>query len=543
MNFENDIPAFAMLPAKSPDEQIIIPPADTIKNESVKVIRMVEPEKISFVIEEDVLVPDTHPDMNDILMISGKAILDDCEVEIIKGKKADACGIIDLQVLYLPEKDEEDGIPLNIKSGIRFRQMVCDEKSLSGVMWISAAVMSIESSIINERKYRVKIEVDVHIKRFESWEKEYFKEIQSEEMEYLKKAVAVCDVSVRVKDILEISEEVILPEEICPVKILNQDIKVMENYRQVTSEKIVLNGFLLVNILYSGHIKDEENQSSIRQLQEKIEFTQFIALQNHGQWKDSRMMYDTTGLKVSITDDNGRNCMLIEGSLITRAALIKEVQKEFVVDAYHRKKDFVCDYEENEITLYEGNVSSETTVRDIANMEGIESPAESVIYITGDVREVCCKKDGTKTAAEGRVAAKLLYRCKEGKYNVCRKDIPFRCVLSSGAYIESQITDVTVSIKDMWAEIINGRQMEINAAVNIQGAVVRKEQYYTVKKPAFRECESKETTGSVIIYIAREGDTMWSISKKFKTGKLSICKHNNVENNEIEAGKKLLIMR
>ena len=99
MSFGNDIPEFAMLPAKDPEEQITVPAAEDLKWDSIKVTKLVEPERITFTMEEDVLVPDTHPDMKEILMIDGRAVLDECELEMERNGKGEACGIIALQVL------------------------------------------------------------------------------------------------------------------------------------------------------------------------------------------------------------------------------------------------------------------------------------------------------------------------------------------------------------------------------------------------------------------------------------------------------------
>ena len=45
------------------------------------------------------------------------------------------------------------------------------------------------------------------------------------------------------------------------------------------------------------------------------------------------------------------------------------------------------------------------------------------------------------------------------------------------------------------------------------------------------------------VYVTGEGDSLWKIAKKFKTSVDSISKLNQLEDEEISEGHKLLIIR
>ena len=57
------------------------------------------------------------------------------------------------------------------------------------------------------------------------------------------------------------------------------------------------------------------------------------------------------------------------------------------------------------------------------------------------------------------------------------------------------------------------------------------------------ECAEQTDTPSAAIYIVQKGDTLWDISKKYRTGEESIALLNTLENNEIHEGQKILIMK
>ena len=48
---------------------------------------------------------------------------------------------------------------------------------------------------------------------------------------------------------------------------------------------------------------------------------------------------------------------------------------------------------------------------------------------------------------------------------------------------------------------------------------------------------------SMIIYFVKENDTLWNIGKSFNVSIDSICKYNNIEDNILNPGKKLYIVR
>ena len=52
-----------------------------------------------------------------------------------------------------------------------------------------------------------------------------------------------------------------------------------------------------------------------------------------------------------------------------------------------------------------------------------------------------------------------------------------------------------------------------------------------------------EKPAPMIVYVSDSEDTLWSIAKKFKTTSENIAALNNLEEEELCCGKKLLILR
>ena len=60
----------------------------------------------------------------------------------------------------------------------------------------------------------------------------------------------------------------------------------------------------------------------------------------------------------------------------------------------------------------------------------------------------------------------------------------------------------------------------------------------------FEKTKSNKRTSSLIIYFVKEGDTLWSIAKKFRTTIEEIVEVNGIENTDkLEIGEQLFIPR
>ena len=101
MTYEKDIPDYAMVPAREIEEKVIVPVTGNAVYTPVQVTNITEKPKTVITIEEDILVPDTKPDLREILLIDGNPRLSSREIDCIN-KTDDYIGIsgeVELQTL------------------------------------------------------------------------------------------------------------------------------------------------------------------------------------------------------------------------------------------------------------------------------------------------------------------------------------------------------------------------------------------------------------------------------------------------------------
>lgn len=566
MTYEKGIPDYAMVPAKEIEESVIVPITKGAIYSPVQVTDITEKQSTLITLEEDILVPDIKPDLREILLIEGKPCLAVRETDqVAKGDDyINISGEVQLQALYLPEKQDHDCPMVSIQTGIPFKDQWHLDLTPGATLTLDCKIGSIEHMVVNERKFRVKIILCVSVREYKDTKAEIFEGIIDEDLQTLKENIEISSVVLRKKDSLSIKEDIYPKEGFRPESILKQDICVVENYQQAAGDKVVVNGFIYVNLLYLASAgdfaipdssQDDETAFSrdflecienICQIQDRVEFTQFIPLPQAGDFSGVDICFDDSRLRIKLTqDDDGKDVFRLEGELLTYAALYRNSQRELITDGYHKEKDFVCEFEEINCKTLVGSSSGEASVREIISIDDQEQEALRILYTCASILSSESRLEQNKIITEGTIGVNII--CAGSRDDqplfVQKGSLPFRVVTASPQLCGGEIVSHKVFLKDIWAEKINGKQLEFNGTVLVCAQILRPAPFKVIKNPAFAEGTDSCSGSSMVIYICKPKDTLWSIAKKFKTTMASIKAVNNLSDDHLSEGKKLLIVK
>ena len=546
MTYEKDIPDYAMVPAREIEEKVIVPVTGNAVYTPVQVTNITEKPKTVITIEEDILVPDTKPDLREILLIDGNPRLSSREIDCIN-KTDDYIGLsgeVELQTLYVPENRETAGPVIAVQTRVPFKERWHTDIAPGATLIMDCRAEKIEYMVINERKYRVKISLAIMARECVDRKIDIFEGINGEEIQMLKEQVEITSISLRKKDTLTISENLEIKEDGNPESILKQDINVVENYKQITAEKVVINGFIFVNLLYT--VSGDSPWECIRQVQERVEFTQFIPIKQQG--ASGRVCFDGSGLRVKLVQNEDLGEVFrLEGEIVTYAELYAGTERDIIVDGYHRKKDFICDFSEERSRTPVAAAAGEASVREIISPDAAYGEIDKILYTTGEILESESRGEQGKVITEGTLQAKMICMSlreeEEPQMFSIRQEVPFRVVTAVPQMTGGEIISARTHVRDIWAEKINGKQMEFNASVMAEAEIMREVTFKVLTNPAFEESTAKESMAPMVVYVAGENDNLWKIAKKFKTSVESVAKLNQLEDGEISEGRKLLIIR
>lgn len=545
----------------------IVPMAGSTVSSKLKLTDMKKKEPLRIAIEEDILVPDVKPDLARILAMNGKIKLSEREIHAGQAgtERIRITGDLILQTLYVPEHMTEGEPIVAIESRIPFKNEAEMTARPYSDLAVAPNIESVDFTVINERKFRVKAAVVFGIKEYSSVDVEVFEGVRDEEVQMLKEKINLTDVAMRKTEPIEIKEDFILKENSPEIlKILAYDVNVVENHKQITKEKAVINASVYCNVMYLGAerntdaVKAEDAEPVLSEeaipvlFQGKTEFTQFIRLDgDHNSSEQnpagSKVNFDIASFNLTAKEDgNGKRSLFgLDMNVDTGLELYKNVEKEVVTDVYHHRKDIQFETEEVGVMALSGSGVAEISAREIVNIPERYGNVDKVAYISGNISEKRAFVDGTKSVVEGVVAVNMICTSADTKtaFNVSQ-EIPFRSAMEIPGITPEMTANNDIVLKELWFDKINNRQIEVNAGILVNTAVSSEKKHQLVKNISFLESpQDNVTLPGIVLYIARAGDTIWKVAKQYRTTIDELRKVNDLEvGKEIKPGTKLLIV-
>ena len=547
----------------------ITPVATNVMSSKLRLVDLKRKPPVRIFIEEDILVPDVKPDLAYILSMDGKVKL--MEREIHTGQTGTdsvrLLGDLILQTLYIPEQTAAGDPIVAIESKIPFKNETEIKAGPYADLVITPNIESIDYTVVNERKIRVRASVSFGIKEYGKVDVEVFEGVRNEELQMLKEKITLTDVAMRKTEVIDVKDEFMLKENMPEIlKVLKYDVSVVENHKQITREKAVINASVYCNVLYLGaeetsgtEQSDGVSLASVSDAaipvlyQGKTEFTQFIKLDGDGNPGDqspagSKVGFHVASLNLAVKEDgNGkRNLLALDMNVDTELELYKNVEKEFVTDVYHHLKDVEFETDEVETMSLGGSGVAEISAREIVNIPEKYGNVDQIVYISGNVSEKRSFIDQTKCVVEGVVNVNLICTsANSGKtvFNIAQ-EIPFRSAMEIPGITPDMTANNDIVLKELWFDKINNKQIEVNAGILVNTAVSGQRKHQLVKNVSFLESpQDRAPLPGIVLYISRTGDSIWNIAKKYRTTIDELKTINDLETaKEIKPGTKLLIV-
>lgn len=525
------------------DRERIVIPVELPEYIEIIITDIKEHTPAKLYIEEDVLVPDVMPDMDSILLMEGDVLLHEKEYNGRMGKEENIklSGEISLRTLYIPASSEGKTRLCNISSKIPLRTDWAINGNVSSKLYITAQIIDITHEIINERKFRAKITIELNLRGFSKKNVKFFEGIADESLEKLREPMVATDLAERKCHKSDINEEFLLKEDMPePENVLAYDLNISMNHKQLTQEKAIINATIYIGILYSTSVGP-------RFFQDSLDLTRFIPIEVDSGRGNSQVYFDLSKLKISmisdIEDEEVKNGFRLEGELETCLEIYETIVADVVTDFYHQDKEIVYTQNCKSVTAVMGNGIGETSVREIVNTDAELGEIMQVLYVKGRICENTTSVEQEKAITKGKVNFIILCE-KEGDeagYFVLEQEIPFRIVTDIAGLSPYMTVKTNITLKNMWFDRINSKQVEINAGIELRAVAYQESSFCIFEDLGMIPVSDK--TSNIVLYIVKSSDSLWNIAKCFRTSMDSLIQINDMENNMVYSGQKLLIIK
>ena len=506
-------------------------------------------------LETDINVSDAKPDVAKVIYDCGKIKVDEIKTGM---NKIWVKGRLCYQLLYQTEgtlsNDKEERALAGMEGEIPFMEEIYLDK-LEGQDRVicRSSLDDMRVHIINSRKLSIQAVMTLEPRVEESIAEELCVELdhsgdsELEKLEYRKKSLDFLETVVKKRDLLRIHEETRLPAGMPDIgAALWKNAEISSISFRPMDEKLGITGELSLFLVYREDASDRMNW-----YETMIPFNGTVECQNSREGMIADVMYETGHEEISIREDADGEQRLI-GIEMTVELEIKLYEKEstsIVADVY----GVSCEVQAGIDSRQFRNLCTEQNIEEkLTRSIRLEDADPKILQVChSDARaklEETVFKEGMLRFS-GEIELQVLYASNEGGAGLypVRTSVPFEIERELAGVDESQVEQYSLSVQipQQTVSIKDSSQLEWRGTMNIELRLysAKSEDILTELSVMPLNAEVLEKLPGFAIYYVKPGDSLWQIGKKYSVSVGRIKEMNNLTEDDIKTGDKLLIVK
>lgn len=462
----------------------------------------------------DCVVPDTMPDVRDLLNAEG--------ILLLRGKVTEA-GYVTLtasiqgMAVYIPEnEDVPRSLSVTVPVDIRLDapQIQEDCRTVCRIR-----IRSLDAKMVNSRKINVRADVVAEVWCYGENVLELPYGLERDEVcaHILMGTASVVQVSDVREKAFVITDQYSLPAGLFSAGgIVSQRAEVYTEDAKFVSGKVVFRGHVFTDLLLAG-----PEPGQLIPARYETEFSQIMEADVTGEDAVPEVMLQLTGVYFDLPGhDNSSGKIAAEIHMAAQCVCRKKQDVHYMEDLYSNKKclisesgEILCDREMQQVTMRQ-------TVTGRTELAG----EGEVVCTSASVSSVTTEEETVKTA----VTVRLVVRQSNGEYVSvrCRLGAEFTTELSP----DTKLENVTVRVTDVFCSASAGAA-DVRVVLQMDGCRVMRK-VLTCVQNVFEDENAEDKGGEPSITLVRAGKEtdMWSLAKQYRSSPEAIEAANEGNN-------------
>lgn len=484
----------------------------------------------SALVEGDIILPDGSPDVVEILCADAKAKVTDAEY---RSGRLLVSGCVEFSALYTP--DDANCELKAMSHNFDFSVSVDIKGTENTVFKTDAITEHIGFTLVNSRKLSCKVMVSVKALGTEEKHYEPIIEMSGDDIEFIEKKYSIYMPLSETCSYIEVNDLLTVPEDMADIgEILKVDAYATLSDVRTMSDKVMVQGDIHINTIYTA--SGEKGKTVC--VSHKVPFTEIV--EATGADEESVVKVDLGVCKIlaSVKGDLNGDTKIISAECVLSACVkvSKTVATSLIDDCYYLSGKTETKQEKMKICEY---VTSES-VR-LVEKQTAEIPKDvQVKEITACFSKVIFKNaywENGYANVSGNIITYLIYRDQLGniRCSVTESEVNWKKALAEPCSIEASMNLGTQTTA------IEEKDVKITANVDLYIKALKEKEVNILTDCEQKEEEKNETKPSMVVYFVKDGDTVWSVAKKYCTRADKIKRANNLDSEKLEKGKRLLI--
>lgn len=490
---------------------------------------------------DDINISDSRPDAERLVCEKGSVILEEVRaVEdhvIVKGR-------LSFMVMYL----SETAAPCSMEGALPFEEQVYMEGVRSGEGISSRCLLEdLTVGLINSRKLSVQALVSIALSSEVIYDEEPAVELYHEvPVEYRKKPLRIAGMTVRKRDILRIREEVALSQNQPNIaRILWQSIEPAGVVFKAQEGGLSVHGELKVFFLY-----ESEGEEPAVCIQEAVlPFHGRVECSGCDEGMAEDVTYTFTHKEVEIRPDfdGEQRLFALEVIMDMDIRLYAEERLEILSGVYGVTQEIETAGRpavfKSLVARAEGRAKCTGRLKAGADAPAVMQILHSEVQVQPEQEEVT--ENGLRIS--GSLVWNCLYQSTDQKqpYASLRDILPFSCELETPALPEDCLFRIQAEAEQPSVSVLDHREADVRTVVSCRALIFEQKEEEIITDMTISDLDMNKLNDlpGMVIYIVKEGDSLWDIGKRYYVPISSLRETNGLTSEEIRPGDKLLVVK
>ena len=478
----------------------------------------------------EIMVSDGLPDVDKIIDTGGVVLLRSKSTESGQGEIA---GEAEICVLYLPDGSNsvcklEVILPFVHKTENR---EINDETIVTAEL----SIKKVYAKPVNPRKVIVKAEILIKSSL-------YIKEKLCVPYEISdKNSCEIFKDSLKLKCITDIKEKVfvisdnfnISSSKSVPDEILEYSVNIVPGECKSVGTKLIFKGTATLSVLYKSRDDGKVDICNFETV-----FSQVAELDNIISASDFKVAFAVSGVYLTCENDISEKGATLEAEIhiVAQCHSISEISCDYIADIYDPVYEMEC--ERNDV-LIENLIGKTGKKEEFKHQLRTTYPVKNVVFSEVSIGKCDIKKTESATLIKTNAEIKVIYfddnnilRCDTGKCEIkteIQLDTDSNCDFSN------------IKISDIYAAII-GEGVEVRFTADFEADIIVGTHIDTITNATLDENKKFDMSKipSMTLYRIKDNDTLWDISKRFRTSQ-NLITASNPEAAELKANSLIVI--
>lgn len=484
--------------------------------------------------ECDILLPDYCPDIARILKTESEANVDS---KTLEPGKMTLNGTFTVRIIYIPENAASIRCVTHDEPFTHVFPLKEAGKDTNGSA--GARVAFVNCRPTGPRRVQIKASVGLWAKVWETREENFVSDCETEGIELLKKPMKACSPVGAADRPFKVNDEVEIPSEkpAAASIVRTTATAVLQDYK-VISNKIIAKGEVLLKTLYAADGED----GKLENITHSIPVSQIIDLDGVDEDCRCDVHFQAGDVKTETENDpDGDNRILTyEVNVGAQAKAFREQEFFTVSDAFSTQYNMELKSKPINFEHINSMGKFNEMLRFSLDAPGLTNVADCALTPS----TVNLRFEGKAMVVEGNMDISVLASDNAGSPASIEKTMPFALREELAEPENAMRCDPELTITAAEANLA-GDKLEIRAECTLEAAVygVRTENVVTdmsVDDTKEKECPRRKT---LTLYYADKGERIWDIAKRYNTSMNAILRENDMDCDELEDRRMLLIPR